>query len=70
MSLEKENKKETAGLNRENKSKNIGNIDKRTVEKRFVERKTAEKKEDKPAVEKPIRKSKFEGRENLLLGKN
>ena len=70
MSLEKENKKETAGLNRENKSKNIGNIDKRTVEKRIVERKTAEKKEDKPAVEKPIRKSKFEGRENLLLGKN
>lgn len=28
------------------------------------------KKEDKPAVKNPVKKSKFEGRENLLLGKD
>lgn len=58
MSSENEKKKEITGLNHENK--NIKNIDRRAVKKE-----SAVKKEDKP-----VRRSKFEGRENLLLGKD
>ena len=63
MSSENENKKQTTGLNHENKV--IGNIDKRAVEKQ-----SAEKKKDRLAAGQPVRRSKFEGRENLLLGKD
>lgn len=67
MSSENENVKKTAGNNHENTNKNEKKAEAGKVTEK---RPSARKRTEQDGSSKPVKKMKFEGRENLLLGKD
>lgn len=67
MSSENENVKKTAGNNHENTNKNEKKAEAGKVTEK---RPSARKRTEQDGSPKPVKKMKFEGRENLLLGKD